>query len=171
MRIVGFPSEFQLWKGRRGIPILYGLIRGIAAPLFFCRIALSILGEAVDGCQRSLTTMYFVMLPRNPPPESFKQLLVAFRSSQRIHRLIELNLVVGANFALGWIRKWHPRLNYSSMSLSLPPGHMKVQVHMDATLQPPRRIIGRLLQEDARFFREHHYLKPLMVDDSDQPML
>jgi hypothetical protein len=61
------------------------------------------IGEAVDGCQKSLTTMYSVMLPRNPPPESFNQLLDVFRSSQRIHRLIELNLVAGANFALGWI--------------------------------------------------------------------
>jgi hypothetical protein len=42
------------------------------------------IGEAVDGCQRSLTTMYSVMLSRNPPSESFKQLLDAFRSSQRI---------------------------------------------------------------------------------------
>jgi hypothetical protein len=41
------------------------------------------------------------MLPRNPPLENFKQLLDAFRSSQRIYRLIELNLVAGANFALG----------------------------------------------------------------------
>jgi hypothetical protein len=40
------------------------------------------IGEAVDGCQRSFTTMYSVMLPRNPPPENFKQLLDAFRSSQ-----------------------------------------------------------------------------------------
>jgi hypothetical protein len=127
--------------------------------------------EAVDGCQRSLTTMYSVMLPRNPPPESFKQLLNAFRSSQRIHHLIELNLVAGASFALGWIRKWHPRLNYSSMSLILPPGHAKLQVHMDAMLQSARRIIARLLQEDARFFCEHHCLNPLMVDDLDQPML
>jgi hypothetical protein len=127
--------------------------------------------EAANGCQRSLTTMYSVMLPRNPSPKSFKQLLDVFRSSQRIHHLIELNLVAGANFALGWIRKWHPRLNYSSMSLSLPPGCAKLQVHMGATLQPARRIIARLLQEDARFFREHHYLNPLMVDDSDQPML
>jgi hypothetical protein len=118
-----------------------------------------------------LTTMYSVMLPRNPPPESFKQLLNAFRSSQRIHHLIELNLVASGNFALGWIRKWHPRLNFSSMSLSLPPGRAKLQVHMDATLQPARRIIGRLLREDARFFREHHYSNPLMVADSDQPML
>jgi hypothetical protein len=29
------------------------------------------IGEAVDGCQKSLTTMYSVMLSRNPPPESF----------------------------------------------------------------------------------------------------
>jgi hypothetical protein len=36
--------------------------------------------------------------------------------------LIELHLVAGANFALGWTRKWHPRLNFASMSLSLPSG-------------------------------------------------
>jgi hypothetical protein len=42
---------------------------------------------------------------------------------------------------------------------------------MDATLQLARRLIARLLQEDAMFFHEHHYLNPLGVDDSDQPML
>jgi hypothetical protein len=129
------------------------------------------IGDAVAGCQRSLTTMYSIMLPRNPLPGSFPHLLDTFRSSQRIHRLIELNLVAGANFALGWIRKWHPRLNYSSMSLSLPSGGARMRVHMDATLLPARRIIARLLQEDAAFFREHHYLDPLGVDDSDNPML
>jgi hypothetical protein len=77
-------------------------------------------GESVDGCQKSLTTMHSVMLPRNPPTENFGQLLEVLRTSRRIHRLIELNLVVGANFALGWIRKWHPRLNFVTMSLSLP---------------------------------------------------
>jgi hypothetical protein len=30
------------------------------------------IGEAVDGCQKSLMTMYSIMLPRNPPPENFK---------------------------------------------------------------------------------------------------
>jgi hypothetical protein len=129
------------------------------------------IGEAADGCQRSLTTMYSVMLPRNPLPGTFPQLLDAFRSSQQIHRLIELNLVAGANFALGWTRKWHPRLNYSYMSLGLPPGGAMLRVHMDATLQPTRRLIARLLQDDAVFFREHHYLDPLGVDDSDQPLL
>jgi hypothetical protein len=35
---------------------------------------------------------------------------------------------------------------------------------MDATLQPARRIIARLLIADAGFFREFHYLDPLRVD-------
>jgi hypothetical protein len=87
--------------------------------------------------------------------------------------MIELNLVVGANFALGWIWKWQPRLNYSNISLSLSPsqGSAALQFHMDTTLQPARRIIGRLLEADASFFREYHYLNPLRVDDSDQAEL
>jgi hypothetical protein len=129
------------------------------------------IGESVDGCRRALTTMHSVMLPRNPLPESFPLLLDTFRSSQRIHRLIELNLVACANFALGWIRKWRPRLNYSSMLLSYPPGGASLRVHLESTLQPAQRIIARLLQEDATFFHEYHYLDPLGVDDSDNPML
>jgi hypothetical protein len=42
---------------------------------------------------------------------------------------------------------------------------------MDAMLQPARRIIARLLQEDAAFFCEYHYLNPLLVDDADQTAL
>jgi hypothetical protein len=78
--------------------------------------------ESVDGCRRALITMHSVMLPCNPLPGTFPLLLDIFRSSQHINQLIELNLVVGANFALGWMRKWHPRLNYSSMLLSYPSG-------------------------------------------------
>jgi hypothetical protein len=96
------------------------------------------IGESVDGCRRALITMHSVMLPRNRLPGSFPLLLDTFRSSQRIHRLIELNLVAGANFALGWIRKWQPRLNYSSMSLSYPPGGSSLRVHLESTLQPAR---------------------------------
>jgi hypothetical protein len=142
-----------------------------------CRSAIVLLqdraqhiGESVDGCQRALTTMHSVMLPRNPLPATFPLLLNTFRSSQRIHRLIELNLVAGANFALRWIRKWHPRLNYSSMSLSLAPGGASLRVHMENTLQPARRLVARLLEADAAFFREYHYLDPLGVDDSDNPL-
>jgi hypothetical protein len=94
------------------------------------------IGESVDGFRRALTTMHSIMLPRNPLPATFPLLLDTFRSSHGIHRLIELNLVAGANFALGWIRKWHPKLNYSSMSLSLAPGGDSLRVHMESTLQP-----------------------------------
>jgi hypothetical protein len=78
------------------------------------------IGEAVDGFRMSLTTMYSVMLPCNAMPRDFRQLLETFRTSQRVHLLIKLNLIAGANFALGWMRKWHPRLDYDRMSQSLP---------------------------------------------------
>jgi hypothetical protein len=129
------------------------------------------IGESVDGCRRALITMHSVMLPRNPLPGNFSLLLDTFRSSQRIHRLIELNFVAGADFALWWMHKWYPRLNYSSMSLSLAPGGASLRVHVESTLQPARRIIARLLREDVVFFREYHYLDPLGVDDSDNPLL
>jgi hypothetical protein len=60
-------------------------------------------GESVDCYRKSLTTMFSIMLPWKPPLENFGPLLDVFRMSRRIHRLIELNLVAGANFALGWI--------------------------------------------------------------------
>jgi hypothetical protein len=92
--------------------------------------------------------------------------------SRRVHLLIELNLVAGANFALGWVRKWHPRLNFSTMSLGLPSSQrfrtVALQIHMDATLQPARRMIVRLLEADAGFFHEYRYFNPLLVDPSNQ---
>jgi hypothetical protein len=109
------------------------------------------------------------MLPHNAMPRDFRQLLETFRMSQRVHLLIKLNTIAGANFALGWMRKWHPRLDYDRMSQSLPPGRAIVGVHMDAMLEPAKRIISRLLQEDARFFREYRYLNPFNMDDSDLP--
>jgi hypothetical protein len=115
------------------------------------------------------------MLPRKPLPENFGWLLEVFKMSQRIHRLIELNLVASANFALGWVWKWHSKLNFNTISRGLPPPQrfkaMALRVHMDATLEPARRMITKLLEADAGFFCEYHYLNPLMVDSSDQAPL
>jgi hypothetical protein len=33
---------------------------------------------------------------------------------------------------------------------------------MDATLEPAKKMIDRLLEADATFFKEHHYLDPLL---------
>jgi hypothetical protein len=60
--------------------------------------------------------MFSVMLPRNPFPENFRQLLDTFKTSRRIHRLIELNLVDDANFSLAWVRKWHSHINFNTIS-------------------------------------------------------
>jgi hypothetical protein len=107
------------------------------------------------------------MLPRNPMPNNFRQLLETFWMSQRIHLFIRTNLVVGANFALGWMWKWKPHFNFERMSQGLPSGRATVGIHMAATLEPARRIISRLLQEDARFFREYHYLNPFGIDETN----
>jgi hypothetical protein len=95
--------------------------------------------------------------------------------SRRIHRLIELNLIAGANFALGWVQKWYSKLNFNTISQGLPPPHRSrssvLRVHMDATLEPARSMIAKLVEADADFFREYHYLNPLMVDSLDQVAL
>jgi hypothetical protein len=58
------------------------------------------------------------------------------------------------------------------MSLGLPSSQrfriVALQIHMDATLHIARRMIERLLEADASFFCEYHYLNPLLVDPSDQ---
>jgi hypothetical protein len=132
-------------------------------------------GESVAGCLRSLTTMFSIMLPINTPPKNFGQLLDVFKMSRHIHRLIELNLIIGANFALGWVRKWHLKLNFNTISWGLPPlqrsRSVAMQVHMDGTLEPTRRMIAKLLEADANFFREYHYLNPFLDDSSDQVAL
>jgi hypothetical protein len=89
------------------------------------------IGESIDGCRKALTMMFSMMLPRNPFPENFGQLLEIFITSQRIHRLIELNLIVGTNFALPWVRKWHSKLNLNTISQvkgMCPRGNNKVVI-------------------------------------------
>jgi hypothetical protein len=61
------------------------------------------------------------MLPRNHFLMNFRELLDVFKTSRRIHHLIELNLFAGANFALAWVRKWHPQLDFNNISQGLPP--------------------------------------------------
>jgi hypothetical protein len=43
-----------------------------------------------------------------------------------------------------------------------------MRVHMDATIEPVRRIIAQLLEADSRFFQEQHHLDPLLAGPVDQ---
>jgi hypothetical protein len=114
--------------------------------------------------------MFLVMLPRNPFPVNFCELLDVFKTSRCIHRLLELNLIAGANFALAWVQKWHPQLDFSNMSQGLPPQRSRptsMHAHMNATIELARRIIAHLLEADAQFFREQYYLDPLLAGPID----
>jgi hypothetical protein len=132
-------------------------------------------GEAIDGCRKSLTTMFFSYAAHKSSFGKFWLATRSFQDESAYSPAIELNLIVGANFALGWVWKWHSKLNFNTISRGLPPPQRPrstvLQVHMDATLEPARRMIAKLLEADAGFFHEYHYLNPLMVDSSDQVAL
>jgi hypothetical protein len=65
-----FERIVALDKSSEGVEILWSDPRRRRAIVLLQDRAQHI-GEAVDGCQRSLTTMYSVMLPRNPLPGTF----------------------------------------------------------------------------------------------------
>jgi hypothetical protein len=119
---------------------------------------------SVEGCQKDLMTIMSVMLPRNPPPKNFHQLLDAFKSSKHIHRLVKLQLAVGAQFALTWMCKWKSQTVFETISKGFPPHKSKevfLKRYLDVTLEPAKRMINRLLEADAKYFEEHPYLDPV----------
>jgi hypothetical protein len=81
MRIVGFLSELRLLRGHRRIPTFFWVDPWRRSAIVVLQDRAQHIGESIDGCQKSLTTMYSVMLPRNPPPENFSQLLEVFKTS------------------------------------------------------------------------------------------
>jgi hypothetical protein len=142
-------------RGFSQIPILFGLTLIDVALWCCCRIIPSIL-ERLLMVVEGLDDDVFGDAPREPFSREFGQLLEVFKTIQRIHCRIELNLVVGANYALGWVQKWHSKLNFNTMSRDLPPPQrsraVPMQVHMDATLEPARMMITKLLEADTGFF-------------------
>jgi hypothetical protein len=91
----------------------------------------------------------------------------AFGSSKNMNRLVKLQLVAGAQFALAWVHKWKSKLDFDTISKGFPPYRSKgVQLkrHLDATLEPAKRMIDRLLQADSGYFGEHHYLERILPE-------
>jgi hypothetical protein len=43
-----------------------------------------------------------------------------------------------------------------------------MRAHVDGTLEPVKRMISRLLEADASFFQEQHYLDPLLSGPAEQ---
>jgi hypothetical protein len=112
-------------------------------------------------------TTLAVMLLRNPPPENFRRLLDAFKSSRNIHPLVKFQLLAGAQFALAWVRKLKPKLDFREISRGFPPHKSKeihLKKHLEATLEPAKRMVDRLLEADVAYFEEHHYLELLLSE-------
>jgi hypothetical protein len=75
----------------------------------------------MKACSKALMTTLTVMLPRTPlPPENFCGLRNAFKSSRNIQHLVKLQLVAGAQFALGWVHKWKPKIDFNILHFFSP---------------------------------------------------
>jgi hypothetical protein len=119
----------------------------------------------METCQKALRTTLSVMLPRNPPPKNFRGLLDAFKSSKHVHHLVKLQHVAGAQFSLGWVWKWKSQIDFKTISEGFPShwsGDVCLLKHLEATYEPAKRMIDRLLETDASNFEEHHYLDPIV---------
>jgi hypothetical protein len=53
--------------------------------------------------------VYNAMFPRNPQPENLNQLMEKFKNVRDIHNFLKAQMVVGAKFALIWLRIYHPK--------------------------------------------------------------
>jgi hypothetical protein len=75
-------------------------------------------------------------------------------------------LVAGAQFALGWVQKWKPQLEFNAISKGFPPQKSRdtcLMKHLEATYEPMKRMIDRLLDAGAGYFEEHHYLDLVVI--------
>jgi hypothetical protein len=121
----------------------------------------------VETCWKALLMTLTVMLLRNPPPDNVCGLLDVLKSSRNSHRRVKLQLVTGAQFALAWVHKWKPKLEFNEMSKGFPPCKTKgihLKKHPKVTLEPAKRMVDRLLEADAGYFEEHHYLEPILSE-------
>jgi hypothetical protein len=78
-------------------------------------------------------------------------LLDEFKSTRNIHRLVKLQLVAGAQFALASVRILKPKLDFDGISKGFPHRkgkEIRLKKHLEATLEPAKRIINRLLEAD-----------------------
>jgi hypothetical protein len=57
------------------------------------------------------------------------------------------------------------KLDFNEISKGFPPRKSKVihlKKHLEVTLEPVKRMVDRLLEADAGYFEDHHYLEPVL---------
>jgi hypothetical protein len=48
-------------------------------------------------------------MPQNRKLENFPKLIEEFKTTKRVHRLVKLHLIAGAQLALTWVCIWKPQ--------------------------------------------------------------
>jgi hypothetical protein len=113
--------------------------------------------------------VYNAMFPRNLQPENLTQLMVKFKKVRNIHSFVKAQMVVGAKFALIWLKIYHPKINLDEVAqgvlLKSSQKKIKLDRHIEVISGTTEKMIDTLLEVDSGFFKEFRY------DDSTQQML
>jgi hypothetical protein len=110
--------------------------------------------------------VYNALFPRNPQPANLTDLMNKFRDVERIHDFVKAQMVVGAKFALIWLKVCHSKLDFNCVVDAFYHKTSKRRINVDrhnAVVSPvAEKMIDELLRFDAACFKEFRY------DDSTQ---
>jgi hypothetical protein len=125
--------------------------------------------EFLDFCNSTLAMVYNAMFPRNPQPENLAQLMDKFKDVRNTHDFVKALMVVGAKFALIWLRIYHPKMDLDKVVEGVLLKSSKKRINIDrhnAVVSPiAEKMIDKLLKIESSFFKEYRY------DDSTQQIL
>jgi len=98
------------------------------------------------GCCESILSMVNEELfPLDPAPDGLYKLLLKFRSREKIHKLVQAQLVAGAMVALACVRIHHPHIDLNAIGGGLPEppggGRVDMEPHYEAARRPAKKII------------------------------
>jgi hypothetical protein len=110
--------------------------------------------------------VYNAMFPRNPQTDNLTDLMGKFKDVENIHDFVRALMIVGAKFALIWLKICHSKLDFSKIVdtfyLKASRRRINIDKHNAVVSHVAEKIIDELLKVDTAFFKDYKY------DDSKQ---
>jgi hypothetical protein len=111
----------------------------------------------IERCGKLMGMIYKTMFLRNPQPEEFTVLLEKFKDIQAVQYLVKGQMIVGAKFALIWVKIHHSKIDLDDIVRGVLSRCSKRRINLDRFIEtvqgPTEQIIDKLLMMDADFYR------------------
>jgi hypothetical protein len=105
--------------------------------------------------------VYNAMFSRNPQPENLTELMDKFKDVRNIHDFVKAQMVVGAKFALIWLKIHHSKLDldkvFKSFLLKMSKRRVNIDKNNAVVLPLAEKMIDELFKVDITFFKEYRY--------------